>query len=265
MVRLGSSGEHADGERTGTEKTRKRAQGAASRLTAQLWDSMFKSVRVATVATTTLSALAFLSASATSLAAIRAVEEPASPVLLAPSVPQSASDELSEGPASADVSALSVQQAAVDNAQTSTETSAPEPSPRSLATLVAAHNDGATLDDQQKCLATAVYFESRSESLTGQLAVARVVINRARSGRFPTTLCGVVTQPGQFSFVRAGRLPVVNANSAQWRNAKAIARIALDESWDSHVEGALFFHATRVAPGWNRQRMAQVGNHVFYR
>lgn len=135
----------------------------------------------------------------------------------------------------------------------------------SLAGLVADHDDDADLSSEEKCLATAIYYEAKSESLAGQLAVGRVVVNRARSGRFPTSLCGVVTQPGQFSFVRGGRLPEVNTSGAQWRNARAIAEIAIDRSWESQAEGALFFHAAHVAPGWGRPRIARIDNHVFYR
>lgn len=95
--------------------------------------------------------------------------------------------------------------------------------------------------------------------------MARVVINRASSGRFPRSLCGVVTQAGQFSFVRGGRLPDADKNDAQWRNARAIAKIAVDNEWKSQAEGALFFHASRVSPGWGRQRLTQIDNHIFYR
>ena len=73
--------------------------------------------------------------------------------------------------------------------------------------LVEQYADRRALDEQQRCLATAVYFESMGEPLEGQLAVARVVINRAASGRYPTTLCAVVKQKAQFSFVRARPLP----------------------------------------------------------
>ena len=87
---------------------------------------------------------------------------------------------------------------------------APAPAPvtaESLAQLVAATPKPAKLDPELRCLAGAVYFESRGESLPGQLAVAHVVINRANSGRFPKSLCGVVHQKSQFSFVRGGRMP----------------------------------------------------------
>jgi spore germination cell wall hydrolase CwlJ-like protein len=134
-----------------------------------------------------------------------------------------------------------------------------------LAAMVAGQDDDDALSSEEHCLATAIYYESRSESLAGQLAVGRVVVNRARSGRFPASLCGVVTQPGQFSFVRGGRLPEVGKNGAQWRNARAIAQIAIDDKWESPAEGALFFHASHVAPGWGKPRLARIDNHIFYR
>mgnify|MGYP002781107075 FL=1 len=117
-----------------------------------------------------------------------------------------------------------------------------------------------------ECLAVGVYFESKSEPLAGQLAVGQVIANRANSrGRFPSTYCGVLTQRGQFSFVRGGRWPAVSRNSVQWKNAVAIARIVDKDLHDSSVGKALFFHAKRVSPGWRLTRVGSVGNHVFYR
>lgn len=117
-----------------------------------------------------------------------------------------------------------------------------------------------------ECLAAGVYFESKSEPLAGQLAVGQVIANRADSrGRFPSSYCGVLTQRGQFSFVRGGRWPAVNKNSLQWKNAVAVARIVDNDLHDSSVGKALFFHARRVSPGWRLTRVASVGNHIFYR
>ncbi|MCW0199078.1 cell wall hydrolase [Sphingopyxis sp.] len=145
---------------------------------------------------------------------------------------------------------------------------AAEPKPAldidSLAELVAATDRPAEIDPELRCLAGAVYFESRGESLAGQLAVAHVVINRAKSGRFPKSLCGVVHQPSQFSFVRHGKMPAIR-NAAQWNNAVAIAQIARDGSWKTQAPGALFFHARYVSPGWRKTRVASIDNHIFYR
>jgi len=136
---------------------------------------------------------------------------------------------------------------------------------RPLAELVAEYSGTEPRDDQAECLASAVYWESNGEPLAGQLAVAEVIINRARSGRFASTLCGVITQRSQFSFVRGGRIPTPPQSSAGWRNAVAIAHIAMDDLADSPVSTALFFHARYVSPRWRLQRLAAVGNHIFYR
>jgi len=146
-------------------------------------------------------------------------------------------------------------------------TPAPAPSePASLSALVAAVEDNAApLTGDEECLAGAVYFESRNESFEGQHAVADVVINRAQSGRFPASICGVVYQPSQFSFVRGGQMPAVNRASNDWREAVAVARIAMEDRWESAAPKALFFHAARVSPRWRLKRVATVGNHVFYR
>lgn len=135
----------------------------------------------------------------------------------------------------------------------------------SLAALVDAQGAPEELEGDMKCLAGAVYFESKGESLEGQLAVARVIINRAKSGRFASSLCGVVYQPSQFSFVRGGGMPPVRTESRSWREAVAIAQIATNDSWDSRAEGALFFHARRVSPGWGKAKLASIDNHIFYR
>jgi spore germination cell wall hydrolase CwlJ-like protein len=70
-----------------------------------------------------------------------------------------------------------------------------------LYALVDRYAAGAPLDQEANCMAVAVYHEARGETLEGQLAVARVIMNRAASGKYPTTWCGVVKQPWQFSFV----------------------------------------------------------------
>ncbi len=120
------------------------------------------------------------------------------------------------------------------------------------------------LDTETRCLATTVYYESKGEPLSGQLAVAQVVLNRLGDGRFGQSICSVVTAPKQFSFVRNGEISAPAAN-AQWQTAKAIALIAVSNSWPEVVPDATHFHATRVSPGWKLQRLATVGRHIFYR
>ncbi len=135
----------------------------------------------------------------------------------------------------------------------------------SLDALVSRYNGVALSGRESECLAGAVYFESKGEPLAGQLAVAEVILNRAKSGRFPATVCGVILQPSQFSFVRGGGFPPIARSSQGWREAVAVTHIAQKAEWSSGVGKALFFHARRVSPGWNLQKVAAVGNHVFYR
>lgn len=136
---------------------------------------------------------------------------------------------------------------------------------RSLAALVDDYGDTDTPNAETECLARAVYYESKGEPLSGQLTVADVIVNRSRSGRFPSSICGVVRQAGQFSFVRRGVIPTPPEGARDWRIAVAIARIAMDDLADGAAPRALFFHARRVNPGWRLTRVATVGNHVFYR
>lgn len=159
---------------------------------------------------------------------------------------------------------LPVETLKISDDQPAVEPQSAPVSAESLAELVAATPRPATLDPELRCLAGTVYFESRGESLSGQLAVARVVINRAESGRFPASLCGVVHQRSQFSFVRGGKMPAVREGK-QWSNAIAIAQIARDGKWKNQAQGALFFHARYVSPGWRKTRVAQIDNHIFYR
>ncbi len=114
-------------------------------------------------------------------------------------------------------------------------------------------------------MAGAIYFEAKGEPLAGQLAVAQVILNRTKSGRFPKSICSVVTQRGQFSFVRGGRVPEINRANAAYQRAIAVAHVAVDKLWDSGAGNALYFHATSVTPRWRMARVASIGHHIFYR
>ena len=97
------------------------------------------------------------------------------------------------------------------------------------------------------------------------LAVGHVIANRAESGRFPSSYCGVLFQRSQFSFIHGRSLPSVPRASQDWLDAVAIAKIVDQELHPSPVGKALFFHARRVSPGWRLTRVGALGNHIFYR
>jgi N-acetylmuramoyl-L-alanine amidase len=136
-----------------------------------------------------------------------------------------------------------------------------------LYALVGKFETNAQLDEQMTCLATAVYFEARGESLEGQLAVAHVVMNRAASGRYPPDWCSVVKQPWQFSFVRHGAFPRVDTDSEAWRKAQAIAELAAANIVPSVSQDVLWYHADYVAPSWGQRLnvVEKIGAHIFYR
>ena len=136
-----------------------------------------------------------------------------------------------------------------------------------LQALVDKFATNAQLDEQTNCLATAVYFEARGESVEGQLAVARVVMNRAASGRYPPDWCSVVKQPAQFSFVRHGEFPYADTSSLAWQRAEAVAQLAAANVVPSLDPDVLWYHATYVAPTWGHRlsKVEKIGAHIFYR
>jgi spore germination cell wall hydrolase CwlJ-like protein len=149
-----------------------------------------------------------------------------------------------------------------DVAQPVTETVKPTGDLSSKVAALRASDPGSR---ELECLAVGIYYESKSEPLAGQLAVGQVIANRAKSGRFASTYCGVLFQRSQFSFVHGHSYAPVPRSSRQWQNAVAVAQIVDQKLHSSPVPGALFFHAKRVSPNWRMTRVGSVGNHVFYR
>lgn len=138
-----------------------------------------------------------------------------------------------------------------------------------LYALVDRFSTGAPLTDEANCIAVAVYHEARGESLEGQMAVAKVIMNRAASGKYPSSWCGVVKQPWQFSFVnaRTGYMPSVDQASDAWRKALGVTRLAVANAVSSVPGDCLWYHADYVAPSWGRRltRVEKIGAHIFYR
>ena len=125
----------------------------------------------------------------------------------------------------------------------------------------------------EKCLAEAVYFEARGEAVRGQIAVAQVVLNRAFSGYYPTTVCGVVYQNKyrhyacQFTFACDGTRDVIREPD-MWERARKIAKAMLDgQIWLPEVDKSTHYHAYWVRPSWvgEMKKMYKYGVHTFYR
>lgn len=132
---------------------------------------------------------------------------------------------------------------------------------------------GAERARAEKCLANAIYFESRSEPVRGQMAVAQVVLNRVFSPFYPKDVCSVVYQNAhrrlacQFTFACDGKRKVINER-ANWARAVRIAKQTLDgKLWLPEVAKSTHYHATYVHPSWRHEmkRLVKYGVHLFYR
>jgi Cell wall hydrolyses involved in spore germination len=123
-----------------------------------------------------------------------------------------------------------------------------------------------------RCLAEALYFEARGETVKGQFAVAEVIKNRVKSGRFPGSFCGVIHQGTgkkyqcQFTYTCDGNKEVIAEPKAFARVAK-VAKYTIDGKVPALTNGATHYHTTAVRPRWSKvyTRTAQIGVHLFYR
>ncbi len=126
--------------------------------------------------------------------------------------------------------------------------------------------------DQWKCLAEALYFEARGESVRGMFAVGEVIMNRVDSSRYPSTLCGVINQGTgrqfacQFTYTCDGAAEVIHEQAA-WAKVGKVARLLIDGAPRQLTDGATHYHTRAVNPRWARvfPRTATIGSHHFYR
>lgn len=129
------------------------------------------------------------------------------------------------------------------------------------------------LDRELKCLANNIYYEAGSEPFEGKVAVAIVSLNRAESGRFPDTICGVISQKTvinnrvicQFSWFCSAKRNGPSSINQRWEEAMEVARMVLIEGYRIPLlDNALYFHATHVRPNWGLPKVVKIGNHIFY-
>jgi len=128
-----------------------------------------------------------------------------------------------------------------------------------------------------QCLATGIYYEAASEPQVGQIAVARVIMNRVLHGFAPDP-CAVVYQTTnrvnedgeivklcQFSWVCDGKKTPSESNP-RFIKATSIAKQILEEDkWSDMIpNNTLFFHNLSVSPRWAYKQVATIGNHIFY-
>lgn len=143
----------------------------------------------------------------------------------------------------------------------------------SLVTLeVPKRTDAEEMLRQKQCLATAIYYEARSETTAGQLGVAEVIVNRVNDHRYPNSICDVVYQGAtrttgcQFTFTCDGAMNKA-PRGAKWDKAQTIAAHVMMDLNERKTGGATHYHATYVNPVWNSGliKTSQIGLHIFYR
>ena len=128
------------------------------------------------------------------------------------------------------------------------------------------------MNRELKCLSEALYFEARGEQIEGQIAVADVIINRKNSKRFPSTICGVVSEGShkrnacQFSYNCDGKLELIYDKKTYKRIVK-LSSMILDGAFSDVTNGATFFHASEVSPSWSKKfkKTRKIGRHIFYK
>jgi N-acetylmuramoyl-L-alanine amidase len=129
-------------------------------------------------------------------------------------------------------------------------------------------------DRQLECLAKNIYYEAGNEPFEGKVAVAQVTLNRVNSGSFPNDVCKTIYQKNmfyektvcQFSWYCDRATTMKPINRAVYNESMIVAKKVLLEGFRlPSLEQALYFHGDYINPGWNRQQVAKVGRHIFYR
>ncbi len=126
--------------------------------------------------------------------------------------------------------------------------------------------------DNWQCLAEALYFEARGETVRGMFAVGEVIMNRVDSDAYPDTLCKVINQGTgrryacQFTYTCDGK-PETIAEPRSWERVGKVARILIDGAPRALTGGATHYHTKAVNPSWAQRypRTAEIGYHYFYR
>jgi spore germination cell wall hydrolase CwlJ-like protein len=152
------------------------------------------------------------------------------------------------------------------------EASLGKPMPTDLEQLLDFAGIPEDVDAEQHCLAQAIYFEARGETVDGQFAVGRVVLNRVKDTRYPDTICGVVFQNQkwvdrcQFSFACDDNSDNPKEHGS-WMVARRIANLVQSTWLPDDLGAATHYHADYVSPGWagRMSKTASVGRHIFYR
>ena len=127
---------------------------------------------------------------------------------------------------------------------------------------------------QIDCMAENIYREAGSEPFEGKVAVAQVTLNRVNSGQFASTVCGVVHEKNvvynkvicQFSWYCDSKARSRHVYPKAYEESEIVARkVLLDGYRLDSLDSAIYYHADYVDPKWNKQKIAKIGRHIFYK
>jgi spore germination cell wall hydrolase CwlJ-like protein len=132
----------------------------------------------------------------------------------------------------------------------------------------------AVRERQLTCLATNIYYEAGNQPFEGKVAVAQVTINRTESGLYPADICKTIYQKNivyekvlcQFSWVCDRAVMARPVNRANFKESEEVAKKVLLEGFRlPGLTGAMYFHGDYINPGWKREKITKIGNHIFYK
>lgn len=133
-----------------------------------------------------------------------------------------------------------------------------------------------TNNNEYRCLVRNLYFEGRGEGLVGQAYIVKTVLNRVRDNKHPKSICGVIYQPRQFSWVKQlpkekHRVPQTTIQEKELLSSLELLStfvIGLDRLGVDFTQGSKYYHSTRIKPRWDYNKIEKtdtIGGHVFYR
>lgn len=127
---------------------------------------------------------------------------------------------------------------------------------------------------QLACLAKNIYYEAGNQPFEGKVAVAQVTLNRTESGQYPSDICKTIYQKNvvyekvlcQFSWVCDRDTTVRPVNKANFKESEEVAKKVLLEGFRlPSLKDAMYFHGDYINPGWKREKITKIGNHIFYK
>ena len=121
---------------------------------------------------------------------------------------------------------------------------------------------GYVIDDRNiNCMAEAIYYEARGETLLGKTAVGHVILNRIKKG-YGDNPCEIIASKKQFSWY-GKNYPI--KERTKWNECLSLSRKILTNETIDPTYGSIFFHEKNLCPNWKYKRVVAIDSHIFYK